>query len=121
MKNNNWFELFLSAGLVVLGVLLLNPFEIWMPDLAMFCMTAVGLAAFGFLGTFVLRESAHDERERHERSLAGRVAFLAGSGTLLIAVLIEGYNHEVDPWLVVALSIMLLSKIGTRLYSDWTL
>lgn len=121
MKNNINLEIALSIGLVALGVLVLNPFDFWMPDVLMFCMAAGGLVAFGFFGTFVLHERAHDERDMNERSLAGRLAFLAGSGVLLLAILVEGYAHAVDPWLVFALAAMLFTKIGARLYREWTL
>lgn len=121
MKNSIILEVVLSVGLVSLGVLVLNPFEIWMPDLLMFCMAAIGLVVFGFLGTYILHEHARDERDMNERSLAGRLAFLAGSGVLLLAILVQGYMHEVDPWLVLALAAMLFTKIGVRLYREASL
>ncbi len=60
----------------------------------------------------------YDERDALHRTLAGRNAFLAGSGILTLAIVIQGYTHSVDPWLVLALIAMIVVKIGTRIWSD---
>jgi hypothetical protein len=68
--------------------------------------------------SFILKETAFDERDDANRSLAGRNAFLAGSAVLVVGIVAQGYSHSVDPWLVVALIVMILVKIATRLWSD---
>jgi hypothetical protein len=59
-----------------------------------------------------------DERDAQHRTLAGRNAFLAGSGLLTLGIVIQGYTHTVDPWLVITLIVMVVVKIGTRIWSD---
>lgn len=115
---NNLIETLVTACLVILAVLLLNPFEFWMPDMMVMAMLAGTLGLFGLFASFIMRERMADERDAQHRTLAGRNAFLAGSGVLTLGIVIQGYSHSVDPWLVIALITMIIVKIGTRVWSD---
>ncbi len=115
---NNLKETIVTVALVVIAVLLLNPFHFWMPDMIVMCMLAIVLGLFGIFASFILREKSVDEREDQHRTLAGRNAFLAGSGVLTLGIVIQGYKHTVDPWLIIALIVMVIVKIGTRIWSD---
>ncbi len=117
MKNNHK-EISSTIALVVVAILLLNPFHFWMPDMVVICMLASILALFGLFASFVLRETVIDERDSQHRTLAGRNAFLAGSGVLTVAIVVQGYTHSVDPWIVSALIVMVVVKIGSRIWSD---
>jgi hypothetical protein len=114
---NNIKETIVTLGLIVIAVLLLNPFHFWMPDMMVMSMLAIALVHFGVFASFILREKAVDERDDQHKALAGRNAFLAGSATLILGI-VQGYSHAVDEWLVVALIVMILTKIGTRKWSD---
>ncbi len=118
---NNLKETIITVCLIVLAILLLNPFHFWMPDMIVMCILAATLGIFGIFASFILRETVVDERESQHRTLAGRNAFLAGSGVLTIGIVVQGYTHTVDPWLVVALIVMVIVKIGTRIWSDTNL
>ncbi len=111
-------EKIVTILLLIVTVLLLNPFDFWMPDMMVIGMLIFILVLFGIFASFVLRESRQDERDEAHRSLAGRNAFLAGSGVLILAIVFQGYSHNVDPWVVFALSVMVTVKIITRLWSD---
>ncbi len=115
---NNIKETIVTVGLIAIAVLLLNPFHFWMPDMMVVCMLAIALALFGIFATFILREKACDEREEQHKSLAGRNAFLAGSGVLVLGIVVQGYSHTVDPWLVLTLIVMIAAKLVTRHWSD---
>ncbi len=115
---NNFAEVVVTLGLVVIAILLLNPLHFWMPDMVVMCMLAIALALFGVFASFVVRERSFDERDDQHRSLAGRNAFLAGTGMLTLGIVVQGYHHTVDPWLVVTLIVMVLVKIATRIWSD---
>lgn len=121
MKNNprNIIgESIVTLGLIVTAILLLNPFHFWMPDMMVVSMLAVILVLFAIFASFILREKAVDERDDQHKALAGRNAFLAGSATLILGIIVQGYSHVVDEWLVVALIVMVVTKIGTRIWSD---
>lgn len=115
---NNLKEIIVTTTLIVLTILLLNPFNFWMPDTVIMCLLAITLGLFGIFASFVLGEKIIDERDRQHRTIAGRNAFLAGSGILTIAIVIQGYTHTVDPLLVTTLTVMIVVKIGTRIWSD---
>ncbi len=115
---NNVYEFIVTVALITIAILLLNPFHFWMPDMIVICMLAVALALFGLFASFVLREKSVDEREDQHKSLAGRNAFLAGSGILMLGIVVQGYTHTVDPWLVLTLIGMVIVKIMTRHWSD---
>lgn len=115
---NNIKESVVTVLLIVIAVLLLNPFDFWMPDMMVMCMLAIALALFGVFASFVLRERSVDEREQQHKSLAGRNAFLAGSGVITLGIVVQGYSHNVDPWLVGALIVMISVKFITRYWSD---
>jgi hypothetical protein len=89
-----------------------------MPDMIVICMLAITLGLFGVFASFMLREHVVDERDGQHRTLAGRNAFLAGAGVLTLGIVVQGYTHTVDPWLVVALIAMIVVKIETRMWSD---
>lgn len=115
---NNIIETVVTLCLVILTILLLNPFNFWMPDMMVMAILACSLVAFAIFASFVLREKVVDERDLFHRTLAGRNAFIVGSSVLMIGIVIEGHTHTVDPWLVIALIAMIVFKIGTRIWSD---
>jgi hypothetical protein len=115
---NNIKETIVTVSLIALAVLLLNPFHFWMPDMMVVGILAVALVVFGIFASFVLREQTVDERDESHKTIAGRNAFLAGSAILMLGIVIQGYSHDVDPWLVIALIVMILVKITTRMWSD---
>ncbi len=115
---NNFIESIVSLGLVVTTLLLLNPFHFWMPDMLVVCMLVGIFVMFAIFASFILREKAGDERDEQHKALAGRNAFLIGSAVLIVGISIQGYAHVVDEWLVLALIAMVITKIGTRIWSD---
>lgn len=115
---NNLKEIIVAVFLVIIAILLLNPFHFWMPDMMVMIMLGLLLALFATLATFIIREGKFDERDNIHRMLAGRNAFLAGSAILIIGIIIEANSHSVDFWLVLALIVMILVKLFTRFWSD---
>lgn len=117
MKNNSLAEIVSIGALAIVAFFLVNPMEVWMPTPAHMALLAAAVVLFGAFAVFVLRERAGDERESEHRSFAGRIAFLVGSAVLLIAIVAQSLAHMLDPWLVVALIVMLLGKSAAHAYS----
>ncbi len=117
MKNNALqivVALVLAFFLLALGDFL--PF--WMPDMdEMIILLVVTLLLLVWAG-FVMYEKAVDEREVMLRMNAGRVSYLAGIATLTIALVIQGFAHVIDPWIILTLCVMVISKLVARLYLD---
>lgn len=117
MRGNAFFgEIVVSVLLVALLALFLNPLGFWMPTaLVMMMITALIIGVAAFAG-FVWREQARDEREGLHRMLAGRAAYLAGSGVLAVGIILQSIAHALDPWLVIALAAMILAKVAGLIY-----
>ncbi|MEK7649649.1 MAG: hypothetical protein AAB367_01645 [Patescibacteria group bacterium] len=109
-------EIVVGIAVFILLVAVVNPFEIWMPD--MFVMTLVALlaAATALFAVFILSERGGDERDAFHRMLADRYAFLAGAGVLVVGIVVESFRHSLDIWLPLALGAMVLVKIASLLY-----
>jgi hypothetical protein len=77
----------------------------------------IGLVVvFCIFSVFVWKERALDEREEQQRLVAGRIGFLAGAGLLVVGIINQTINHELDSWLLIALTGMVIAKLVTRLY-----
>ncbi len=118
---NNFLEFITALGLIILSILILMPSRMEMPNSVLMLLRVAVLGVFCLFAVFVLRENAVDERDMSHRALAGRRAFLVGSGVLVVGITSQAVTQGVDPWLVLALILMILAKIGTRIYSDRSL
>ena len=116
MKNNFLQETIVSLIIIALLVLLLNPFSFWMPNALLIVMVLALLVSFAIFVSFIWRENTQDEREEIHRSLAGRIAFLTGSGVLVLAIIVQCFQHNLDIWLVITLVSMILAKIAGLVY-----
>lgn len=116
--NTRSIEMLVAGILIAASVLLVNPFEIWMPSVLQMCMLAVLVAAMGGIAAFMLREMPVDEREDAHRKQAGRAAFFAGSAILLIGITVQTFAHALDPWLVAALVGMVFAKVIAGWWSE---
>ncbi len=63
-----------------------------------------------------MREVGGDERESTHRTFAGRAAFVAGTIVLLAGILTQTSSGSLDPWLIYALTAMVLAKLFVRVY-----
>lgn len=117
MKNNLLQEISVSVVLIVLLILFLNPFELWMPPVLLMMMVLGLVVVFSIFASFIWRENSRDEREGLHKMMAGRFAFLAGTASLVIGIIIQSFKHELDFWLVFTLGIMILAKIAGLIYS----
>jgi hypothetical protein len=90
----------------------------WMPMMgemtALLIVTVLLLAWAGF----VVSESAKDEREVYQTMQSGRLAYVAGLLTLVLALVSQGMAHTIDPWIPVVLAVMVAVKLLGRIYFD---
>ena len=109
------------SAIAILGIaiLFLNPGHLIMPDNIQ-SMLIVGLIiSFLTFAAYLFREKSSDERESMHILAAGRISYLVGVGTLIIGISLQAFNHEIDSWLVIALCIMVFSKLLSRIYSHF--
>lgn len=105
------------AILSILGIFL-NPTNLLMPD-SVNMMLILGLI-LGFLGfvALVWRERASDEREVAHIGKAGRLSFFSGATVLVVGIVVQAMQHKIDPWLLYALSVMVLVKLISRAFHN---
>lgn len=116
MKSNFLQEVLISGLFIVLLALFLNPFDFWMPT-ALLMMMVLGLVVvFALFASFVWRENHRDEREGLHKMMAGRIGFLVGTALLTLGIIVQSFNHDLDPWLVFVLSGMIAAKVITLIY-----
>ncbi len=117
---NKIFHIATAVTLVVLLILLTDPFMLWMPAQAQMPALLGAAVLVCLWAGFVMYEQANDEREVVHKMQAGRVAYLAGIAVLTIALIYQGFHHAIDPWVTAALGVMVVSKLGARLFSEYT-
>lgn len=118
MKNKSLTEVSISTILIILLVLLLDPFKILMTTQVQMMMIALILVIFISFCAFVWKEKSKDEREQLHKQIASRFAYLSGASVLIIAIVAQSFNHTLDPWIVFALIAMILAKIAGSLYAN---
>lgn len=116
--NTSIKELVIISMVLIVFFILLNPFSWWMPDMLLAGLLIIALVIFGLFAAFAIKEKAQDERESHNRIVAGRAAFVAGTSLLALGMLVQSLHHNVDPWLFVTFVAMILVKLVTRSYTD---
>lgn len=105
-------EIIMGLLIVLVLGLLIHPY--FMPmGLVLLLVGALGVLIFG-LGIFIWQESPRDEREQQVGNQSGRIAFMAGGLVLTVGIAAQTIGHKVDPWIVLALAAMVLSKIGNN-------
>ena len=118
MEKDTQNEIIVAVVLILLILLFLNPFGLWMPDTLVYMLIAGVVVLFALFAGFVWKERARDEREQLHKMIAGRLAYLAGMGVLVLGVAVQGFTlPHVDPWLLFALFAMILGKIFGFFYS----
>lgn len=120
MINKYKKELSTSVLLTSLVVALVNPTNLWMPQpVHMMLLAGVTVCFMIFVG-LIWYEKANDEREVILRDKAGRAGYLGGLGVLMTGFVTQSFYHQSDPWLTVALLVMILAKVLSQVFSRIT-
>lgn len=114
---NTLAEIISTIAIVAIVILFLNPTGLTMPESTLSMLILGLIVAFLAFAALIWKEKSADEREQLHVFQSGRISFLIGTSILVIAIVSQVFTHEVDPWLVIALSVMVLSKLLMRVYS----
>jgi len=114
----------LSESLVGLAVLLIlflkmDPFHWFMPTEMQMLLLCFLAAAFALYAGVVFREQAKDERESSHLYRASRWGYLVGVVALSILIVVQDVLHRLDPWLLVVLGVMVITKLVVWRWSQW--
>lgn len=109
------------SAILILGIaiLFLNPGHLTMPDTMVSMLIVTLIVSFLTFAAYLFREKSSDEREAVHILTAGRISYLVGVGTLILGIILQALQHEIDPWLVIALCAMVFSKLLSRIYSHF--
>ena len=111
-------EIITSLTLIAILILFIRPAKYLMPSTFTMMLPLLLMLAFLVFTSLFWKEKAKDERESDHIIKAGRVSFLVGTLLLTMGVIIQSFNHSVDPWLVYSLVGMVLAKIASRVYNE---
>ena len=117
MKYITWKELVLSLLLVVLGFLLLNPFNLLMSNTLHMTVYGLLLICVGLFTGLVVHEQIQDERELDHHNRAGRFGYTLGILMLILGITWQTVYMPYDPWLLATLLAMVLGKVASRVFN----
>jgi dipeptide/tripeptide permease len=109
-------EIIISVILIVILVSFLQVSQLSMPMSVEFSLISFLIILFLAYTTTIWKELPRDEREEQHQLKAGRASFLVGAGVLVLGAVYQLSQHEVDPWLIISLIIMILVKVVSRIY-----
>lgn len=118
MNKTTIIETLLVLGLIGLLAMLFDPFHLSMNYKGFIFLSGLIAGVYFLLVSFVWGEGVRDEREQEHRFFASRYAYLLGSLTLILGIVIQAATMHVDPWLPGALSAMFVAKLLSRIYSE---
>lgn len=117
MKDSFVGEIIVSVVLMGFLAFLFNPSHLYMTMPAQMMTSVALIVIFAIFAVFIWRERGRDERENLHIFIAGRAAFLTGAAALLVGIIVQSFNHNVDPWLLGTLVLMILAKIFGIIYT----
>ncbi len=118
MNKTNYVHSVVAGLLAFFLMVLADLVPFWMPMMGeMMALLVVVILLLVWVG-FVVKEKAVDEREVTLKMQSGRVAYLSGLITLTVALVVQGFAHAIDPWIAVALAVMVVAKLATWLYLE---
>lgn len=110
-KIKNIKDILFLLLLIISTLLLLNPLNIIMTDsISMISIGIISLIVIAVL-IFTWKENPKDEREELHLYIASRISFFLVTTLLLVALIVQTFNHNIDPWIPLSLCILLISKI----------
>ncbi len=116
MKNKFLGEIIISIALIGLLAFFIDPMNLLMPSQMHPFMIPSLVILFIIFAALLWKEKPGDEREQLHKFIAARFAYFAGVFVLVIGIVLQNENHSVDPFLIIAVSVMLLAKIIGLIY-----
>ena len=109
-------EIVLSAALLVLLVIIFNPFSMYMTQMTTMAIALSLVILFGIFALFGLREQPRDEREELLVIKTSRFAYLVAGLVVVIGIAVQLIDHDVDNWLLTVFAVMIFSKLLGYVY-----
>ena len=107
-------KVIIALVLVIILFFKADPFHFLMPDEVQMILLCIMAAAFALYAGLIFREKPADEREAFHLHRASRIAYIAGTLALTVAIIIQDVFHQLDPVLLAVLGIMIVTKLSSR-------
>jgi|SRR5581483_5575945 len=119
MKNSFLGEILISLILIALLILFLNPLQLAMPGSMHTAMVPLLIILFIIFSAILWKEAPGDERQQLHKFIASRFAYFAAISTLTLAIIVESLQRKLDPWIIIAICVLLLAKIMGLLFGNF--
>jgi hypothetical protein len=116
MKNNLIVEGIISVLLIGVLIFFINPVDLLMPPMMHPFMVPVLVTLFIIFTALLWKEKPGDEREQQHKFIASRFAYFAGAVVLIVGIIYQSIHHSIDPWIIIAISVILLAKFIGLIY-----
>ncbi len=116
MKNKFIGEIIISFALIGLLVFFINPLDLLMPHMLHPLMVPFLVILFIIFTGFLWKETPGDERDQMHKFIASRSAYFATITLLIVGVIVQSFQGQIDPFLVIAICVGLLVKIIGLIY-----
>lgn len=116
---NNLRDSITTLGLVIILIILWNPYGLYMDFMQLSLLIVLLLLAAVTFTIFIIKDKPVDERDESNLHLSTMVAYFAGAGILLVGIITQVLlDHHIDQWLILALVAMVIGKWLARTYFD---
>jgi len=119
MKKNFLVEIIISAALIIILLFFINPLGLLIPMQMHPFMVPFLILIFVVFSALLWGEAPGDERESLHKFIASRFAYFAGVLALIIGIVSQSFKSEIDPFLIIAICVMLLAKILGLIYGHF--
>ncbi len=117
-KYKKVLDVILLIGLVAMSLLAVAPKTFVMPTSLEMLLLALVLGLLAAFLVFLWREQPVDEREAFNQANASRYAYITGSLVLIVTLIIQSFQHHVDPAIPIALLSMIITKLVVQRVKD---
>jgi hypothetical protein len=118
MKKTFFAEAILLGTLSVLLILLIDPFNMIMKmmlsGIIVFILSVLYVTKF----IVIWREKPQDERDLDHRFYSSWISYYTVSALLFVGVLVESLTGHIDIWMIIALTGLFISKLGSLIYLE---
>lgn len=111
------YEVILAVILLAVIFLKADPFHFLMPNEIQMILLCILAAAFALYAGLVFREKPKDERESLHLHMASRAAYMTGTITLTVLIIVQDVLHKMDITLLLVLGVMVITKLVVLVYS----
>jgi len=111
-------EIVATLGLMVILGIIWNLNGFYSSNMLLASVITVFIILVIFVSIVLVKDKSADEREEHHHYVANQAAFIAGITVLTSAIVYQAITHMVDPWIILALIVMILTKLFVRKYKE---